>query len=229
MDLTVIRRLDRRVTLQWLAAASLSLAIPSARLGAAKAASLKSVGYGMNPDLTKTYTPGELWPLTLTPAQRITVAALCDTIVPADAESPSASAVGVVDFIDEWISAPYVNAGHSHQSDSSAVGSNFAEDRALILEGLAWLNAESAERFGRAFAELTEAQQGALCDDICYLPKAQPKFEQPALFFARFRDLTAGGFYTAPEGMKDLRYVGNVAQTQFAGPPPEVLKKVGLG
>jgi len=43
-----------------------------------------------------------------------------------------------------------------------------------------------------------------------------------------FRDLAAGGYYTTPEGMKDLSYTGNVALSAFAGPPPEVLKALGL-
>lgn len=46
--------------------------------------------------------------------------------------------------------------------------------------------------------------------------------------FARYRDLAAGGFYTTPAGMKDLRYVGNVARTRFDGPPDDVLEAVGL-
>ena len=55
----------------------------------------------------KVYAAGELWPLTLTKEQRATATALCDLIIPADDTSPAASSVGVVDFIDEWISAPY--------------------------------------------------------------------------------------------------------------------------
>ena len=31
-----------------------------------------------------------------------------------------------------------------------------------------------------------------------------------------------------PKGMKDLRYVGNVAMTTFDGPPASVLKQLGL-
>ena len=43
-----------------------------------------------------------------------------------------------------------------------------------------------------------------------------------------FHNLTAGGFYTTPEGWKDIGYVGNVALAEFPGPPPEVLKHLGL-
>ncbi len=54
--------------------------------------------YGTDPNLVRVYKPGDLWPLTFTSAQRATAAVLCDLIIPADAKSPSASSVGVVDF-----------------------------------------------------------------------------------------------------------------------------------
>jgi hypothetical protein len=177
----------------------------------------------MNPDLARIYKPGELWPLTFSPAQRMTVAALSDVIIPEDSESPSASAVGVPDFIDEWISAPYGDGQYSRIEQFS-----FATDRVLILEGIEWLEHESAARFGCDFAHSIYAQKRRICGDICYLPKAKPELQQAAKFFARFRDLTAGAFYTTPQGMKDLRYVGNVPLAAFEGPPLEVLKKVGL-
>ena len=214
--------MDRRTAIKWLAAAA--AAMPLLRLpGLGQGPSAARQGYGMDPDLGRSYRPGELWPLTLTPEQRATVAALCDVIIPADEESPSASAVGVPDFIDEWISAPYGDPAYP-DADSWP----FARDRALLLRGLDWLDEESGGQYGRPFAALDPGERNAICDDICFLPKAPPKLVPPAVFFARFRDLTAAGFYTTPEGRKDLRYVGNVPSAQFDGPPPEVLRKVGL-
>ena len=156
-----------------------------------------------------------LWPLTLTGPQRDTTRVLCDLIIPADSSSPSASEVGVVDFIDEWISAPYKEN---------------RQDRPVILEGLVWVDREAAARYGpgSSFAAISHEQQTAICDDICLVEKAKPRFAKAAKFFARCRDLTAGGFYTTPQGRQDLRYVGNVPLLHFDGPPPEVLKKVGL-
>ena len=55
-----------------------------------------------------------------------------------------------------------------------------------------------------------------------------PQFADAAKFFAKFRDLTAGGFYTTPVGMKDIGYTGNVPLEKFDGPPLEALKKAGL-
>ena len=49
-----------------------------------------------------------------------------------------------------------------------------------------------------------------------------------AKFFAKFRDLTAGGFYTTPVCMKDIGYVGNTPLAKFDGPPLEALRKAGL-
>jgi hypothetical protein len=205
-------RVDRRTTLKWVLAAS--AAMPFLRQSAfAAAAAASARGYGSDPNLTRIYKPGDLWPLTLTRAQRSAAAALCDTIIPADAESPGAASVGVVDFIDEWISAPYAEQ---------------VADRDMILAGLTWLDAEARRRFARDFAALEEPQRGAICDDICYAPKAKPQFAEAAKFFAKYRDLTAGGFYTTPAGTKDLRYVGNVPLERYDGPPPEVLRKIGL-
>ncbi len=170
-------------------------------------------GYGQDPDLQKEYRAGELWPLTFTPAQRRTVAVLADLIIPADEHSPSASSVGVVDFIDEWISAPYRPQ---------------RKDRKLVLAGLLWIDAEANLRFGRPFADLTVAEQTQIADDICYTYDASAVHLEGARFFSLFRDLTAGGFYTTPQGWKDVRYVGNVPLLTFPGPPESVLRKLGI-
>jgi len=170
-------------------------------------------GYGTDPDLMKEWRPGGPWPLTLGVAARLTAVALCDLIIPADDHSPAASAVGVVDFIDEWISAPYPQQ---------------RADREIILPGLQWIEAESQGRFGKAFPALDEAQRAAIADTVCSPAKAAPNAATAAKFFARFRDLTAGGFYTTPVGMKDIGYVGNVPLDKFDGPPLAVLTKLGL-
>jgi hypothetical protein len=207
--------MDRRTTLKWMVAASAGM--PLVRLPAlgeqAPALQPAARGYGSDPDLSKAYHPGEVWPLTFTSAQRRAAAALCDLIIPADAHSPSASAVGVVDFLDEWVSAPYPCQ---------------REDRLMLFEGLIWIDAEATRRFAQRFADLTDGAQQAICDDICDAANAQPSVAKAAQFFARFRDLTAGGFYSAPEGRQDLGYLGNVRQTKFDGPPRDVLRKLGL-
>jgi len=209
--------MDRRTTIKWMFAAA--AAVPSLRtLGnvpepLARDVAANQAGYGTDPDLVKEWKPGGPWPLTLTANGRRTTQALCDLIIPADDHSPAASAVGVVDFIDEWISAPYPNQ---------------RGDRDIVLAGLSWIDAEATRRFGKGFADITDAQKSAIADDICAPAEATPEFAKAAKFFAKFRDLTAGGFYTTPIGMKDIGYTGNVVLDRFDGPPLEALKKAGL-
>lgn len=204
-------RLPRREAIQWMLAATATAALLDLRSLGAPAVPAR--GYGADPDLTAAYKPGELWPLTFTDSQRRTASALCDVIIPADGLSPAASAVHVVDFLDEWVSAPY-ELQQTHGK--------------LILEGLAWIEAESRLRYEKKFADLDEAGQHSICDDICHVPRAAPRFKTAAVFFALFRNLTASGFYTTPAGWKDIGYVGNTALERFDGPPPAVLKHVGL-
>lgn len=212
------RSLTRREAIQWMLTASASLAA-SDSLGAAVVGTQGGVpptpsrGYGLDPDMVRVYQPGELWPLTFTPEQKRTATALCDVILPADETSPAASAVGVPDFLDEWVSSPYPAQ---------------APDRSLILEGLAWVEAESQQRFGQNFGALSPQQQTAICDDICHPGRAKREHASAVRFFKRFRDLAAGGYYTTPEGMRAIGYVGNVPLAEFPGPPIEALRHVGL-
>ena len=212
--------MDRRTTIKWMLTAAASVSslrgVALAKTILATPTDLRSSaskGYGTDPNLLNSYKPGELWPLTFTAKQRRTATALSDLIIPADDTSPSASTVGVIDFLDEWISAPYEPN---------------RQDRKLIVDGFKWLDRESARRFSEPFAVIDDARQKAICDDICYAPEAKARFANPAKFFARYRDLTAGGFYTTPAGRKDLQYIGNMPLERFDGPPIEALKKAGL-
>ena len=206
--------MDRRTTIKWVLAASAAWPALEARGAfAATASGSLARGYGTDPDLQKAYRSGELWPLTLTAQQRRLAGVLADIIIPADERSPSASAVGVVDFIDEWVSAPYP----AHQ-----------RDRTILVDGFTWLDAEAARRFGKSFVDLEASQLQQICDAICDESRAVAEMRNAARFFAVFRDLTAGGFYSTPVGRNDLNYIGNVPLARFDGPPPALLKTLGL-
>ena len=196
-----MHELDRRTAIKWVLAASAALRLPSASFDALAAAPAAQ-GYGKDPNLMKVYAAGDLWPLTLSKEQRVTASALCDLIIPADDTSPAASSVGVVDFLDEWISAPYPE---------------HAEDRKTIVDALSKVEGEAQRRFKTTFAKLSTQQMSTIADASVNEP-----------FFKRYRELTAGGFYTTPVGVRDLKYVGNVALESFDGPTPDVLKRLGL-
>lgn len=213
----------RRRALQVLAMAAMAPALPGAAPAMpapdepvtlleeeAQAAAGGPRGTPSDPDLLR---PKITWTNKLSAAELVTLTALCDMIIPADAKSPSASAVGVPAYINHWVSAPY---------DGNQ------RELIRVRGGLAWLNTESRKRFGKTFARATNAERTQICDEICFLPKAKEEHKAAARFFDRVRDLTAEGFYTTDAGMRDIGYVGNVAMPTFDGPPPAVLKHLGL-
>lgn len=206
------KRLDRREAIKWILAASATVPFLSANSFGQSGPSIPTPrGYGSDPNLV---IPEDApWERILTPGQFKTTTTLADIILPRNGESPSASELNVPDFIDEWVSAPYP----AQESD-----------RKTILEGIDWINAESHYRFKKNFADLESAQQIAICDDICYKPKAKTEHQAGATFFAKFRNLTMGGYYTTDFGTREVGYVGNVALASFDGPPPEVLKHLGV-
>jgi hypothetical protein len=165
-------------------------------------------GIGADPNLLKKEIP---WPRVLTDTEKKSVTALADLILPADEFGPAASAVGVPDFIDEWVSAPYEVQ---------------ERDRKTIQGGLAWLDAEAKKRFGKVFAETNHAQQSAVLDDI--VKDGTAAHQEAFPFFQKFRELAAGGYFSTPEGWNAIGYVGNKPLPEFPGPPPEVMQHLGL-
>ena len=165
-------------------------------------------GIGMDPNLLKKEIP---WERVLTAEEKKIVTVLGDIIIPADEHGPAASAVGVPDFIDEWVSAPY----ETQQKDGK-----------VIRDGLAWIDAEAKKRFGKGFAAAAPAEQTALLNDI--VKEGTEARKAAHGFFTNFRDKVAGGYYSTPEGWKAIGYVGNTPMAEFPGPPPEVLKHLGL-
>lgn len=219
---TQLQRLSRRDVLKFFAAAAAFSATKSFDATAAYNYPPKPTymgvvpiakGYGTDPNLLKDYKPGDVWPLTFSDAQRMTAAALADAILPADEFGPSASSLRVQDYIDEWISAPYVPQ---------------QESRTVILEGLTWLDAESQKRFRKNFADASPAQQHEILTDICDKASAKEEFKTSASFFFSFRNLACGAYYATPQGWKAIGYVGNIPLAKFDGPPPEILAKLGL-
>jgi hypothetical protein len=207
---------SRRVTLMWIAAASGTALATAGCDGKTAAASglwkdvalepITAHPYGQDPSLTEPVVP---WPLTLGTAQRNVLRIAADLMLPADAHSPSAGTLHIDAFIDEWVSAPYPLQ---------------QADRLLIVSGLAWLDAESKSRFAVPFAQAKDAQRRQVFDSIAFKKKVTPGYERAAQFFARLRSLMLGGFYSLPEGIADIGYMGNSPiPGPWPGPTPEAL------
>jgi hypothetical protein len=209
-----VSRIDRRTTLIWLGAAAAAFSMAGPNQGLAETPAAK--GYGTNPNLLNPTVP---WPRILTHVQLQSAALLCDFILPASEDAPSASAVGVPDFIDEWVSAPYPAQ---------------TADRPVILDGLKWLEDEASHRYGAALSHIAPADRTALLQALTVKPSGAA-MAGPHAFFSRFRVLTIGAYYTTEAGFNDIGYIGNVAMASYPGPSDEVkavldreLKKLGL-
>lgn len=166
----------------------------------------------LDPDFSKPCASP--WEKVMTEDELKTTTLLADLILPKDDNGPAASEVGVPDFINEWISAPY-----EVQRDDSEI----------IRGGLGWLNTESFRRFSKGFADLAAAQRIQIVDAICDESKAQPPHRIGARFFKKFRQLCLGGYYTHSATWKQLGYIGNVSMTgNFPSVPDGIIKRLGL-
>ena len=165
-----------------------------------------------DPDFTKKVIP---WEKPLTDAEVATLAVLCDLILPGNgADLPMPSKIGVPDFLNEWVGAPYKDT---------------IEDFETLRGGLAWLQSHCNGLHGKRYDDLTEAQQTAILDSICDPAKTAPELAPGSRFFKRLRMLTLGGYYTHSSTWKSLGYVGNTPIAgAYPGVPDEVIKLLGL-
>ena len=153
---------------------------------------------------------GTYQPTVFTPHEWETVNVLVDIIIPRDERSGSATDAGVPEFMDRILVL-------------------YPEDSLPIRGGLAWLDHECVDRFGRPFAQCNTNERNAVLDDIAWPSRAKPEVSQGVAFFNRFRDFTATGFFSSKMGVADLQYQGNTFVAQWTGCPPEALHKLGVG
>jgi hypothetical protein len=202
-----VSKIDRRTALAWVGVVGAATAVGAGVVvyGPKMGGEHVTRGYGTDPKLSKPERAP--WSRIMIQAQLQTAAILADFILPASGAAPSASALGVPDFIDEWVSAPYPDQ---------------VRDRPIIMNGL---NALSAKVLNAGASERAAALA------------ALPASTDPATraFWKKFRHLTIGAYYTTPEGFRDIGYIGNVPRTSDPGPSAEVkavlereLKKLGL-
>ena len=144
-----------------------------------------------------------------TPTEWETVRLLADLVIPPDERSGGATDAGVPEFMDFMMLER-------------------KDEQLWMRGGLAWLDAESEQRFGRRFTAASDAQRREVLDDIAWPARAKPGLSHGVAFFTAFRDLTASGFWSSKIGIADLEYRGNTAVPEWSGCPPEALAKLGL-
>lgn len=147
-----------------------------------------------------------------------TVRLLADLVIPRDERSGSATDALVPEFMDFTMTDPLIAERDREQRQTAMRG------------GLAWLDLECQDRFGKTFLAAADGERTQVLDDIAFPDKAKGKPElQPGIrFFSSFRDLTATGFWSSKIGVQDLQYIGNTFVAEWKGPPAEVLTKLGL-
>jgi hypothetical protein len=138
-----------------------------------------------------------------------TVVALADMIIPKDDRSGSASDAGAPEFIDYIVSLQ-------------------AERQTAMRGGLSWLDDEMRRRVDKSFVDAAPADRTQMLDDIAYPRRVKPGMSYGVRFFTTMRDLVATGFWSSKMGIQDIGYLGNVMVAEWTGPPPEVLRKLGL-
>jgi len=132
-----------------------------------------------------------------------TLQALCATIIPADADSGSATDAGAPEFIDLITSE---NDGYQK----------------TLGDGFKWLESTCTSRYGKPWLDSAPAQQKEILDLIAYSKNADKdeNLIDPVEFFRLLRNMTADGFFTSKIGIKYLGYKGNTFLTEFPGCPP---------
>ena len=132
-----------------------------------------------------------------------TLQALCETIIPADADSAGAVEAGAPEFID-------------------LLTSENEEYQKTLGGGVKWLDATCKTRYSKPYIACTPEQQKEILDQIAFSKNAEADESLwPAVeFFSQLRKMTADGFFTSKIGIKYLGYKGNTFLTHFDGCPP---------
>lgn len=167
--------------------------------------------------------------LTLTAAEAAFLTAAADTIIPADALSPSASACGVIDFIDCELAGPYGEGARLYRDGPVAQGKpehGYQLDltpREFFRAGIAAADSWAAARFGGAFATLDNAQRETALGEMESGAAPFENFDARE-FFEALIAIVMEGFFADPyyggnrdlAGWKMIGYPGLPADYQSA-------------
>ncbi|HVZ50132.1 MAG TPA: gluconate 2-dehydrogenase subunit 3 family protein [Gemmatimonadaceae bacterium] len=149
-------------------------------------------------------------PQYFTPDEWKQVGVMADLIIPKDEKSGSATDAGVPQYMDFFCV-------------------EYASSHAWVRDALRWFDGFAYDSFHKAFNNCTDAERRQLFDQVAWPAKAKPELREGVNFFNRFRDFTAGGFFSSKMGVADIGYMGNHALASWNGCPPDALKHLGVG
>lgn len=138
-----------------------------------------------------------------TPAQRALVSALSERVLPTT-DTPGAIAAGVPDYIE-------------HMMGDWAID----DDRAMIVAGLAAIDARSVAEYRKPAAQASPAQQDALLTLAM-----NGDLAGQADFFEAFRQLVITGYYTSEIGIMQERHYLPVPGEYDGAYPYAKVKKI---
>ncbi len=154
-------------------------------------------------DAEKSAQGGSYTPRFFQPREYKTLQALCETILPADADSGGAIEAGAPEYID-------------------LITSENSDYQVKLGGGLMWLDATCGDRYGKGYLDCAPQQQKEILDLIAYRKSADEddRLSQGVEFFSILRSLTADGFFTSKIGIQYVGYIGNTFLVEFPGCPP---------
>ena len=103
---------------------------------------------------------------------------------------------------------------------------------AIFTGGLLWMDQHMERKHRTSWVGAAPEQQRALLDSIAYKKNETEELAPGVLFFDWVRKMSADAYYTSPEGVKELGYLGNKGAPEFKVPEEAyeyALKRSGLG
>jgi len=103
---------------------------------------------------------------------------------------------------------------------------------AIFTGGLLWMDQYMQRKHRSSWVGSTSEQQRALLDLIAYKKNQTDELAPGVRFFDWVRRMSADAYYTSPEGVKELGYLGNKGASEFKVPQEAyeyALKRSGLG
>lgn len=135
-----------------------------------------------------------------------------------------------LDELAEWIVPGAKVNGSAQFVDFLCHASD--EMQAIFTGGLAWLDNTMRKRAdGQDFLHASKDQQKAMLDLIAYRENDSPELGPGIRFFDWARRLVVDAYYTSPQGIKEVGYIGNTAMAKFSVPQEAVdyaMRRSGL-